>query len=195
VICSGARRGKQSTFALLDERVPEARPLYRDEALQQITLRYFQSRSPATDRDFAWWTGLNLTEARRAILDAGDSLRSEVIEGRTLWQTEGAARARPSAEVYLLPAFDEYQVAYKDRSDVLRPAYLKRMNAGGGLLKPAVVVDGQILGSWARELIRSGVRIRVRLFQRIAGVRREAVRKAASRYAAFLGLVSEVSVA
>jgi hypothetical protein len=159
-----------------------------------VALRYFQSRGPASDRDFSWWTGLNLTDARRAILAAGDSLRSEVIQDRTLWQTDGAIPPRRRIEAYLLPAFDEYQVAYKDRSDVLRPEYLRKMNAGGGLLKPAVVVDGQIIGSWRRELGRSGVGIRVALFQRCSSVQRKAVEAAAERYAGFLELVPEITI-
>ena len=66
VICSGARRGKQFTYALLDERVPP-RELTRDEALAELTRRYFTSRGPAQVQDFAWWSGLTMADARAGL--------------------------------------------------------------------------------------------------------------------------------
>src|SRR5512141_1191648 len=41
VICSGGKRGKQFTYALLDERAPQAKSLEREEALAELTKRYF----------------------------------------------------------------------------------------------------------------------------------------------------------
>lgn len=58
VICFGARRSKQQTFALLDEWVPSSRMLEGDEALAELAARYFASHGPATLADFAWWSGL-----------------------------------------------------------------------------------------------------------------------------------------
>src|SRR5262245_24524323 len=63
VICSGPLRGKQFTYALLDERVPKCRTLKRDEALAELTIRYFTSHGPALLRDFVWWSGLTITDA------------------------------------------------------------------------------------------------------------------------------------
>jgi len=56
VVCSGARRGKQFTYALLDERAPRARSLSHDDALVELSRRYFPSRGPATVQDFAKWS-------------------------------------------------------------------------------------------------------------------------------------------
>jgi hypothetical protein len=68
VICSGARRGKQITYALLDERVSAAPPMERDEALARLAGLYFSTRAPATVHDFAWWSGL--TGAFRLVFSA-----------------------------------------------------------------------------------------------------------------------------
>ena len=47
VVCSGPRRGKQFTYALLDERVRPVAPIpTRDEALAKLARRYFQQPWP-----------------------------------------------------------------------------------------------------------------------------------------------------
>ena len=66
VICSGPRQGKQFTYALLEERAPKAKTRERAEALAELAKRYFASHGPATVRDFAWWSGLTLNDARTA---------------------------------------------------------------------------------------------------------------------------------
>ena len=67
VICSGPRKGKQFTYALLDERTPKSRILARDEALAELTLRYFTSHGPATLQDFVWWSGQATSDARKGL--------------------------------------------------------------------------------------------------------------------------------
>ena len=63
VICSGPRRGKQFTYALVEERAPYVKPISRDEALGKLALTYFTSHGPAQLRDFAWWSGLGAKDA------------------------------------------------------------------------------------------------------------------------------------
>ena len=67
VICSGARRGSQFTYALLDDRAPAVRTRRRDEALAELTRRYFRSHGPAQVTDFVWWSGLSTADARRGL--------------------------------------------------------------------------------------------------------------------------------
>ena len=89
VICSGPRRGKQFTYALLSERAPSPRRLERDEALAELSRRFFSSHGPATIRDFVWWSGLTTADAKRGleIIKA----RSESADGITYW-TAGQVR-------------------------------------------------------------------------------------------------------
>ena len=116
VICSGARRGNQSTYALLEERVPPAAPLERDEAMSQLAARYY-TRGPATVHDFAWWSGLTVTDAKRGTAAAARGLHKESVDGREYWFTAGPqpAPGRP-AQARLLPNYDEAFVGFKDRS-------------------------------------------------------------------------------
>src|SRR5687768_6475670 len=90
LVCSGVRDGMQSTYALLEERVPPVPPMHRDEAMHELAMRYFRTRGPATVHDFSWWSGLKMGDARRAIELAGASLAHELLDGRTFWFTEDA---------------------------------------------------------------------------------------------------------
>jgi hypothetical protein len=188
IIVSGARRGKQPTFALLDHRAPKEGRLDREGTLRELAIRYFQSRGPATLRDFTWWTGLPLRETRLAIELARSSLESRVSDGETWWSIPGKRTVRSSVGAHLLPAFDEYLISYADRSAMLDPKFLRRVNAGGGLLRPAVVIDGQVVGTWTRMLGKGSVSVRPRPFAAFTASEREAVRAEAERYAGFLGL-------
>lgn len=190
IIVSGGRRGKQRTFALLEHRAPRARRLVRDEALAELAVRYFQSRGPATLRDFAWWTGLPMRDLRVAIELAGRSLESATLEGETWWSRPGRSGSLRRGRASLLPAFDEYLVGYTDRSAVLDARFAKQVNAGGGMLRPAVVIDGKVVGTWSRRLVKTGAEVSVRPFNRFTRAERQAVDAALTRYVKFLGASS-----
>ena len=188
VIVSGGRRGKQPTFALFSHRAPKARRLEREEALAELALRYFQSRGPATVRDLTWWTGLPVRDTRLAIELAGKALESRTVEGNAYWTTPGKPARRSEGAARLLPAFDEYLVGYADRSAVLDPKFTKRVNAGGGLLKPAIVLDGQVVGTWSRTIAAGRVSLQLSPFTRMDRGQAETVGSVAEKYAKFLGL-------
>jgi hypothetical protein len=176
LICFGPRRAKQQTFVLLDEWAPESSTdLKGDAALHELARRYFASHSPATVADFTWWSGLPAVEAKRAA------------------EMAGAHRKRKSATIptpsaWLLPAFDEYLVGYKDRSAVIDPAYVKRVNAGGWILNPTIVVDGEVIGTWKRIMKRDGVAITRSLFRPLKKHEERVVSDAEERYANFVGV-------
>lgn len=186
LICSGARRGKQFTYALLDQRAPDARLLTRDEALAELSDRYFKSRGPATAMDFTWWSGLSSTDARRGIEIIKARLRSEVVAGQTyFFLTNSGTSAKKKSMVHLLPSYDEYTVAYKDRSLVIDPAFEER--AGHGIFNPNVIVNGQVKGSWRRELMGNEVVMKIQYFSRVSAGVHKAVAAIARRYAKFIG--------
>jgi len=198
LLCFASREGKQQTFALLEEWVPAARALERDEALAELAGRYFQSHGPATVQDFAWWSGLTVAEVKRGIELAGPRLEREVIDGQAFWlaaASAGAEAAKPaSPTVWLLPPFDEYTVAYKDRSAVLDPAH-GRVMSGNGIFYPVIVVDGQVAGTWKRVFKKGSVEITLSPFAPLKKKERQAAALAAERYGDFLGKPSEAKFA
>jgi hypothetical protein len=192
--CYASRRGKQFTFALLDEWAPPSKRLSREEALAELTGRYFRSHGPATLEDFVWWSGLTTADARAGLEAEGGRLRREVCDGQTYWlsSTEAdAGGARPAA--HLLPAFDEYTVAYKDRAAVLHPSHTRRPDAATAVLGPTVVLDGRAVGTWKRTPKRDTVFVETSLWTTLKRTERSALEAAAQRYGEFLGLNAEVA--
>ncbi|HEV7892565.1 MAG TPA: winged helix DNA-binding domain-containing protein [Pyrinomonadaceae bacterium] len=190
LICFAAREGKQHTFALLEEWVPAAESLKRDDALAELARRYFESHGPATLQDFVWWSGLKAADARAGLEAVEPNLLREVVEGRTYWlpsSADGPASESkdgpPSA--LLLPVYDEYTVAYRDRSAVLSRSDAGR--AGNGIFRHVIVIDGRVAGTWARSLGRGSVTITTRPFVKLGRAEARAVATAADRYGKFLG--------
>jgi hypothetical protein len=196
LICSGSPRGHQPTYALLEGRAPPPRaPLSRTEALAELARRYFRGRGPATLADFVWWSGLTMSDARAALATVESELACETFAGAKTWRAPRAPQptAASVASAYLLPPFDEYLVGYRDRSAVLSERYVRRINAGGGLLAPCIVLGGRVVGTWRRVFDRAGVTVTLAPFQPLRRADRERVEEAAERYAAFLDLPLRVS--
>jgi hypothetical protein len=186
VIASGARRGRQFTFALLNELVPVYRTLERDEALAELAQRYFMSHGPATLQDFAWWSGLTAADARAGLEMVKPQFIKEAIDGHTYWLSPSTSITKvTSPTAYLLPAYDEYTVAYKDRSAVLDPAYAEQ--TGHGIFNPTIVVDGQIVGTWKRTFKKDAVFITQDLFTSLNEAQMQAIASATAYYSRFIG--------
>jgi len=189
VIISGARRGKQFTYALFDERVPAAPPRDRDEALRDLTRRYFATRGPATVQDFAWWSGLAVADATRGVKIAARLLCGETHGGTTYWSARtGRASPRWRRVAHLLPNYDEYFVGFKDRSAfgerLLRALPHARVDA---LMGHMLAVDGQLVGAWRRTLGKTA-EIELRPLVPLTAPERQVARRAAERFGEFLGL-------
>ncbi len=191
IICSGARRGKQFTYALLDERVPPAKTLARDEALAELTRRYFTSHGPATEEDFMWWSSLTRTDVRSGLEMVKHQLVNEMTDGKTYWfATTYMLPPRNSPHTaYLLPNYDEYVVGYTDRSAIFDSSHAEKLDdRHNPLFQHTIVIDGQIAGTWKRTFVRDRVTIKINLFARLTKAENRAVALAAQRYGAFLGM-------
>ena len=187
LICLGPRAGKQPTFVLLDEWLPDVRGLLREEALAELALRYFTSHGPATVKDFSWWSGLSLTEARIALGLVRRRLIKETVGAGEVWfaHTSRLARTRAPSIAHLLPPFDEYLVGYQDRSAVLDPMHAGRLQA---LLSPIVELDGEVVGTWKRILARGRAELHLSPFGRWTTSAKQRIADAARRYGEYLGV-------
>jgi hypothetical protein len=165
LICQGPMQGKAFTFVLMDDWVRKSKKLQREEALAELVLRYFVSHGPATVADAAWWSGLTQADVKVGIAAAGKGLEFGVWGGKTYYFAAGMDAVKKTSAVYLLPPFDEYLVAYKDRSDAVEDEYVRKvMGAGNGIFSPVVVVKGKVVGTWKREFQKDGVKVTVTNF-------------------------------
>jgi hypothetical protein len=188
LVCSGPRRGKQFTYALLEERVPPAKPTTRDEALAELVKRYYTSHGPATLHDFCWWSGLTLADAKAGVASLGAQLTHEVIDDQTYWFAPSATITQDrSPTAYLLPNYDEY-ISYKDRSAVMDSRYANRLDIQAGGLPHFLVIDGHIVGAWRRTFSKGVVVIECRPFSPLTQAEETAFHAAAQRFGEFLGI-------
>jgi hypothetical protein len=190
LVCSGPRQDRQFTYALLSSRAPQARLLPRDEALGRLTRRYFSSHGPATVRDFVWWSGLSTADAKRGLEMI--RARSTVAGDRHYWSIAASSRrpihhgAAPAA--HLLPIYDEYLVAYRDRDAV--PHAPSIVGAGGHSVtfRHALVVDGRVTGTWNTSRKGDGLIVTITPLRRLTREDDRAIALAVSRYERFVGL-------
>lgn len=189
LICSGPRRGKQFTYALLEERVEKAKKLNRERALAKLALNYFTSHGPAQLKDFSWWSGLTVKDARCALDLIKSKLEQATLDGKTYWfptHTEVTTPKSPSA--FLLSIYDEYTIAYKDREDISETRDIERMISMGNALTAVIILNGRVAGTWNRALKKSTVEIRLNPFRKLNEDEQEALESEVARYGKFMEL-------
>ncbi|MET0788464.1 MAG: winged helix DNA-binding domain-containing protein [Cellulomonas sp.] len=194
-IVSGVRRGTQQTYALVDERVPPSPVLEPDEALGELTRRYFVGHGPATAKDFAWWSSLTLAQVRRGLAIVGDELTSADVDGLTCWFTPSDPPVRdPSPTAHVLQGYDEYGVAYTESRRVLNVADRVLAPANANQVIQPLVLDSQGIGWWRRVLGPDALTAELHLAAPVSGAELVALRAAFDRLAAFVGTPVRVEV-
>ena len=179
VICSGPRRGKQSTYALVAERAPRAVILPRDEALATLSRRFFSSHGPATIRDFVWWSGLTTVDAKRGL--EMNHAKSDEVAGLTYWTLPSRGGVVRDHLAHLLPVYDEYLIAYRDRRAVPHGTPDLSSTPAGVTFVHALVIRGQVAGTWR---LQGGVAVPIPL-RRLSKSEQSAVATAAERHTHF----------
>jgi len=190
IICNGGKRDKQITYAHFEERIAPASPITRDEALATLAVRYFQSHGPATLKDFVGWSGLAITAARQGIALAKDKLFSTTVGTFTYWHTAGTSSTTDNNnEVALVPNYDEYLVAYKDREllyDGKNDDQLSR--EGNPLFNNIILINGKIAGTWKRTFKKKDVQIDLYPFKPFSKSHQTKLNKAVEKYRQFIEL-------
>jgi hypothetical protein len=184
VLCSGPRLGRQFSYALLAERVPTTPTLTRDEAFAELTRRYFATRGPATLADFAWWSGLTMSDVRRGVSMLPEEFEQRDVAGQTCVFLPGELpHVSLEQTTFLMPDYDEYGIAYKNRNVLFGDAHLAR--AGNGTMPHAVVMGGVVAGTWQRADEGKRVGIKTRMFRPLDANAQAALENAVERYQDF----------
>ncbi len=189
LLCFGARKGKQQTLVLLDEWIPKKEPdRSKEEALKRLAEIYVRSHGPVLIEDLAWWSGLNKTEATAAIHSIKEQLVSEKCNDKTYWFFPEASPGKPRPMCGLLPTYDEFGIAYKDRNPIIHKTDLKQV---GGFFTSGIMHNGKITGVWRRELEKEKVVIEIKPFAKYSAAQKKAVTSTIKAYSKFVGLKPE----
>ena len=194
IICSGASDGNKETYALLSERVPKPTSLSREAALAAVARKYFNSHCPATLNDFIWWSGLSVREAKQALDLVKPDFVPETIDSQNYWlpnsyEVPGAGEQG----VWLLPAFDEYLISYKDRSASLPFKDFNKTVSNNGVFRPVVAVNGQVKGIWKRTIKKDRVVVETELFCKLGKTTLDKIEEAAAKFGRFIGKEVEIN--
>lgn len=189
VLCSGGRRGKQFTYALVEERATRSRDLGRDEALALLTERYFTGHGPATLHDYAWWSGLPSPDVRAGLDMVKSRLVHEEMDGRVYWMAPSLPKVRRQrGTLQLLPNYDEYIVGYTDRSAIFDRVHAAHLDSRHNpLFNHTIVNAGRIIGTWTRAVSKDALSISAKPFDRLSNAQVKSLEQAAKRLGKFLG--------
>ena len=177
-----------ATFLALDDVVPSGSAYLHEEAIAELARRYFTSHGPATLQDFIWWSGLLTADARQGLEAVKANLMSATLDGEVYWQSPTMPPLGQSSTAFLLPAYDEYLLGYKDRNAVLEPHHAQQVAPGGGVFRPIVVIDGRVVGTWRQKRKKHSIAIIWRPFESLSPAQHDTIVGAAARYSDYIGL-------
>lgn len=197
LICFGPRRDKDFTYTLMEEWIPKIKKVKKpkEEALYDITKKYFDTRAPATLADFVWWSGLNVKDAKDGIKSLGSKLTNFQKDDQIYYLPKKMDVVdKDSDTLFLLPAFDELLLAYTDRRDCMDPPPKRLLTPADDLFRPTLVINGWVYGIWQRELKKEDVILKVTAYKPLNANFKKKLKKAAEEYATFFGkkLILEV---
>ena len=186
IICSGARRENKFTYALLEERIPNSKPYTKEEALAELTKRYFQSRGPATVTDFSTWSGLTLAQCKQGIEMIKPDLQKITSDKNEYYYIPYTVH-KPSTDMRLLPVYDEYIMGYKDRSAMLElKNNLPATHSFG--FDSTIIYKGQIAGTWKRTIGNNEIDLYYQLFKPLTIKQKKEFKKSVESFSEFNAL-------
>jgi hypothetical protein len=170
VICLGPDRGRDFTYVLLEDWVRPSPVRSREAALGELARRHLAAFGPSGPEDLASWSGLPMGDARAAWGLVANGCVEVSVAGRPAWMRASRidwidARPAPTPVVRLLPGFDAYLLGHRSRELVVAPNYAKRVNAGGGIVHPTLLIDGRVEGTWRSRRRRSALDVIVEPFE------------------------------
>ncbi len=197
LVCSGPRRGQATHLrAPRGTSAERGETLSQEQALAELTVRFFTSHGPATLKDFGWWSSLKVADMKNGLEMAGSQLTAKEIDGVSYWFSGSPSATKvTSPSVALLQAFDEYVVAYKDSRHVIDAAGTARAHHEDFPFTGGVVLDSQVVGTWKSTSARNaGSASASRSMPIPTRHKHEPSTRAASEYAHFLGLPAAVEI-
>jgi hypothetical protein len=188
IICSGKIIDGKQTYSLYAKRIPPEEKINREEALCRLAKIYFSSHGPATMFDFMWWSGLTAGETRKGVELAKDQFMSISIDGNTYWFSPDIDDEIIEKELFfLLPAFDEFIISYRDRSPSIATTNMSRAIYINGIFRPVIVLNGEVIGIWQRNQKKNKIEVNATYFNSINNFIEDCFEKEVERLSMYWG--------
>ena len=188
VACLGPDRGAETLLALASDWLGERPAHDRRAALAELGRRYLHAFGPATEGDFAGWSGLGLGDVRAALTAIGGELAEVRVGGERAWMLAGAPRRARGSIVRLLPAWDNYLMGHRDRDFIAAGPRWRQIMPGGGLLRPAILVEGAAVGTWSMRRVSGALAVSLAPFGKLESATMEAIEAEVDDIGRFEGL-------
>lgn len=188
LVCNGKMKGKQITYALLEERVLKPKTkLTKEEALAKLARRYFESHGPATVLDFSWWSGFAPTICQKAINATELQLNTITIDNQIYWFGKDCSSENKFREsVHFLPAFDEILISYKTREASFTGDHQSKTFTNNGIFKPIILENGKVIGIWKRTIKKDHAKIETEFFNETENSKKEILFQAIKSFETYL---------
>jgi len=189
LVCNGKMKGKQITYALLEERISKPKTKFtKEEALAKLALRYFESHGPATLLDFSWWSGFPPTTCKLALSAIELQLNSVEIENQIYWFKKDISDETHFREsVHFLPAFDEILISYKTREASILLEHQPQAFTNNGIFKPIILENGKVIGTWKRTIKKDHAKIETQFFNTPESSKKEILFEGIKAFENYLG--------
>jgi hypothetical protein len=192
LICHGPGESNEINFIRVDQWLPDLKlkPIPAAEAQSVLWKKYLRAYGPAAVTDFSHWSGISMQEIKplRALLEPE---LAEIPGTKSLLLCEdvpvlnSSPAAKPCSCVRLLPIFDSYLLAHRDKDHLLSPKHYKRVYRNQGWISPVVLIDGAIAGVWSYKLQRRQLIVKIEPFDKLSRTARTGIEREANRLALF----------
>jgi hypothetical protein len=182
----GRRPGENpGRFSIFKDRFKMKLDMGREEALPLLAKRYVRTYGPVSSGDLAWWLGVTLDEASRALDSMGvTEVEVEGVRGRFFIDKKGEVHAAPGEPpVIFLPKDDPYAKAYYNEGRFVPSG--RQIMTKFGESASVVLINGVAWGTWRLEKERLADVCRVALFEGHPGVKSEILKTAAEKAGRF----------
>jgi len=201
MVCLGPDRGTKPTYVLIDDWIDSTNvtSLSHDAACAELARRYLTAYGPAEPDDLAAWSGLPMSDVRAAWKSIAHHLIDVEVAGRHAWMLKEHLDwldefPTQAPIVRLLPGFDTYLLGYRSRNLVVSPQYARHINAGGGMVSPTLIVDGQALGTWKLQRQKSRLDVVLMPFEELAAEIQPGLEAEVQDIVRFLGMPAGLQV-
>lgn len=195
VACLGPDRGAQACLVLRADWLGEQRPFDRNLALAELARVYLAAFAPATDRDFAYWSGLPLRDVRAGLKSISREIDEVRVGEQTMLMPRGKRQRLPATgQVRMLGNFDTYLLGWKDRGFAVWNEHAEHVKeGGGGWIRPVVIRDGVVVGGWRSARKGGSIEISLNLDGEMRSELSDAIEAEVADIARFEGVGATIS--